>query len=61
MKIIKFYCGYCKDKLARTRKDMRKHLKERHKRNELFGTKSRENTLGLRDDRVIRIAFENET
>lgn len=39
-KIFKFYCKMCKDKTARTRKGIRKHLRD-HLRNEFFGPKDR--------------------
>lgn len=39
--ILKFYCKFCNDGIARTRKGIRKHLKENHLRNNFFGEKDR--------------------
>ena len=38
MTILKFYCKYCNDGIARTRKGIRKHLGDNHLRNEYFGS-----------------------
>lgn len=36
MKIVTFKCNICKDDIGRTRKGMRKHFAEKHKRNNYF-------------------------
>lgn len=38
MDVMCFYCDFCKDKIARTRKGLRLHLKT-HVRNQLMNTK----------------------
>ncbi len=56
----KFYCDLCKDRIARTRKGMRGHFGEIHKRNEYFGSKIThgEDPMKTRDEKVRRVEMK---
>jgi hypothetical protein len=41
--IRKFYCGICKDTIARTRGGLRDHLRKEHLRNNFFNEKPQKN------------------
>ena len=56
--IMKFYCGFCKDKIARTRKGFRDHL-HYHIRNNFFNDNGVKNELA-RWGRITRKAYVKE-
>ena len=52
MTILKFYCKFCNDGIARTRKGIRKHLGDEHLRNEYFGGQDKKKREGTKSRRV---------